>query len=398
MLKRLLGTVAAAALVIAVPVPSHADTYLPTAVDQDFDGSAGGWTASATYGGLCLPQLLCPAVTSGYAAGGADGNGYLRTSFSTLVATVAGTSTATWESPAFTYNGAAGAVPASVTFDMNVLQDLGALLGLSVDNTSSYRVDLVDQTNGNAIGVVDRLAGAERRLDLRAQRVDHARAAHRRSRLQDPDRDALHRAGHRRRLRRGRLRQRPARHHAPSARRRRRSSPTTRRRPPRRPPRRPRRPAPTSSNRGSGITTRKELRKLTKTFILPKSAKVRGKNLQLKLRCPAKAAPLPCKIQVEGLSAGKFSKPATARKFVSIKADKKQDRQDPREGGLPHVVRQDGQVREAEDLGQGHRAGRQDPRHRPQADARALTQQISVEPAPRPRCGRGADLCARLLP
>ena len=78
-----------------------------------------------------------------------------------------------------------------------------------------------------------------------------------------------------------------------------------------------------SSNGGSGITTRKQLRQLTKGFILPASGKVVGNNLKLKLRCPALAAPLPCKIQVTGLSGGKFSKPATARKVLSIKADKK---------------------------------------------------------------------------
>lgn len=322
MLRRLLGAVAASALLIALPVPSHADTYVPTTVDQDFDGSAGGWTASASYGGLCLPQLLCPAATSGYAAGGADGNGYLRTGFSTLVATVAGTTTATWESPAFAYNGAAGAVPASLTFDMNVLQDLGALLGLSVDNTSSYRVDLVDQTNGNAVGVATGpltpnagwsavpsatitpallTLGREYKIRIETRYTALVTAV------------ASGEVGYDN----VRLVATPVGTPPPpvvitnttTTTTTTTTTVTT--------------GGPTTSNRGSGITTRKELRKLTKSFILPKSAKLSGKNFQLKLRCPAKAAPLPCKIQVEGLSAGKFSKPATARKFVSIKAEKK---------------------------------------------------------------------------
>ena len=54
----------------------------------------------------------------------------------------------------FTYNGLGGKDPGSVTFDMNMLQNIGALLDLSLLNDTSFQVDLVDQTNGTAISVI----------------------------------------------------------------------------------------------------------------------------------------------------------------------------------------------------------------------------------------------------
>jgi hypothetical protein len=76
------------------------------------------------------------------------------------------------------------------------------------------------------------------------------------------------------------------------------------------------------ANGGSGITDIKQLRKLVKTYILPGTMKVQGRFLKARLRCPAIASPRACQIQLQGLQKGRFSKPATARKVVKIKAGK----------------------------------------------------------------------------
>jgi hypothetical protein len=66
----------------------------------------------------------------------------------------------------------------------------------------------------------------------------------------------------------------------------------------------------------------RHLRKITKSYIVPKSAKVRGHLLVVHLRCPAAASPKPCQIQFTGLQAGKFSPAATGRKIVKLRAGK----------------------------------------------------------------------------
>jgi hypothetical protein len=298
MLTKILGVALAATLSLALPTLSHADTYIGDPVAQDFASSAGGWTASPTYEGLCIPSLLCPGVDDQYVAtGGADGDGYLSTRFSSVASTAAGTSTATWLSPSFVYHGFAGERPASVTFSMSLLRDLGALLGLDVQNTSTYQVELVDETTGNAVSVIPATAilpsdtgwtavsASVNPALLRLERSYRIRVSARFNsvvavvgtgqvgyddvRLVTADENGD--------------------------------------------------TGPATPNRGSGITTRHQLRELTRTYILPSTSKLQGNKLKLKLRCPAVAAPLPCKVQVTGLSAGKFSKPATARKVISIK-------------------------------------------------------------------------------
>lgn len=310
----MLGTAAAAsALVFAMPVPAHADASAKGA-SSDANGLAAGWTADASYEGLCVPALLCPVVASAAAPGGVGGDGYLQTTFTAAADTVAGVSTGIWNSPNFTYTGVNGKKPASVAFDLSQLRNLGALLGLSVENSSSYSVQLVDTTNGAKIDV----AGGSLTPNTSWSSIPTAAVS--------PDVLTVGRAYSLQIKSRysavvsavatGEVGYDDAKLTSTSS-----DGSTT-----------------TinitenttttvnnngdGSNKGSGITTRKELRELTKTFILPKTARLRGNNIVLKLRCPGKAAPLPCKIQVEGLSAGKFSKPATARKFVSLKPAK----------------------------------------------------------------------------
>src|SRR5690242_14357857 len=115
-----------------MPLPTQADTYTPQAAGQNFTGGSAGWSASTSYDGLCLPSLLCPTATNSWSAGGADGDGYIRTEFATVAETLLGTSVGVWQSPAFTYRGRNGYKPANVTLDLNVRSELAALLGVDV--------------------------------------------------------------------------------------------------------------------------------------------------------------------------------------------------------------------------------------------------------------------------
>jgi hypothetical protein len=294
---KIVGAAVALALLFTTPVPAQADTYAPDAASQDFAGGAGGWTPSAEASGSCLPSVLCPTVTNDWAAGGADGNGYLRTQFGTTLATLNGTSTGIWQSPAFTYTGNAGSVPATVTFDMNMLSDVADLLSASQLNDSSYRVDLVDVAAGTQVAVVPPtllsantswtaiptasvnpgLLGLGRSYRIRISTSYHSAGAVTAAGELGYDNVRLRTTG------------------AVNA---------------------------DGTNGGSGITTAEQLRDLTRSYILPGSAKLVGDKLRMKLRCPAVASPKPCKIQVQGLAKGKFSKAATARKVVTIKAGK----------------------------------------------------------------------------
>ena len=307
-LRKLYGALVASALLFAIPVPTaHADTYAPAAVDQNFDGSQGSWTTSAEYSQGCVQVLLCPSVTSAWAAGGADGNGYIGTSFGTLLETVPGTATGIWQSPAFAYDGAGGKAPASVTFDMNMIKNLGALLNLSVLNDAQFSVDLVDQSTSVGVSVIPstsitqnsgwtalptasvnpNLLTLGHSYKIKISTTYHAAVTAIASGGVGYDNVRLVTTaaagnGNGNNGNNG----------------------------------------TNGANGGSGITDIKHLRKLVKNYILPGSMKVQGRFLVAKLRCPAIAAPWPCKIQLAGLQKAKFSKAATARKIIKIRAGK----------------------------------------------------------------------------
>lgn len=300
MMKKLVPGLLAAGLLAIAPAPGHADTYAPHAVDQDFAGSQGGWSQTSTYAGLCLQNLTCPEVVNDWAAGGADGNGYIRTRFGSSAATEAGTSVGVWESPAFAYHGDGGQVPDDLTFDMSIRPQVTPLVGSSAFDDSSFRVDLVDQGTGTAVSVVPptgltsdtgwttlpsvpvnpgllRLGSS---YTIRITTTYHASLAVVGAGEVGYDDVRLTGASD------------PA---APVV----------------------------GPNGGSGITDIKQLRTLTKHYILPQTATVSGRLLEVTLRCPAVAGPKPCQIQLQGLQAGKFSTPATARKVVRrLKAGK----------------------------------------------------------------------------
>ncbi len=138
----------AAAATSAYPKPSEA---------RSFGTSDGGWHGSTSFGGLCIPSVTCPTVTNDYAASGGTGgtaDGYLRTTIGSLLG-VGATSRGLYQSRSFTYSGAGGKSPDSVTFGVARRSNLGQLLAVT-GNSADYSVDLVDVTQGgNATSVVD---------------------------------------------------------------------------------------------------------------------------------------------------------------------------------------------------------------------------------------------------
>lgn len=286
--KKLLGAALAFALMFSMPAPTSADTYASGASSQTFAGGPSGWSASTSTDGLCVPALLCPTVTNSWQAGGADGNGYIRTQFDALAETALGTATGVWQSPAFTYDGKNGHEPATATLNLNQRSDIGELLGATLLNDSSYRVDLVDQSNGRQISVVPvtalvpsinwtaipsasvnpRLLQLGHNYKLQISTSYHAVASVVATGEVGYDNVRLTTAG----------------------------------------------------RRGSPITTKMQLRQLATTQILPRSARMVGNRIKMRLRCPGKAAPKNCRIKVRGLATGKSARPSAVRELPDSSA------------------------------------------------------------------------------
>ena len=145
-------TAVAAAIAISVGTASVAAAvttdYHPTPVSRDFSTSVGGWTHD-TDQTLCVPLVTCPVVSNthqGTNGAGGNGDGFIRTAVGS-VAGVLSSTTATWSSPTFTYNGAGGEVPDTVSFTMDRRVDAGALLTLL--SGAHYEV-VLDKTGGAA--------------------------------------------------------------------------------------------------------------------------------------------------------------------------------------------------------------------------------------------------------
>jgi hypothetical protein len=164
------GTVAAvcvAALLLALPATAGAASskYPSANAARGFNGGAAGWDSSSSTDGICLPPVLCASVENSFqGSGGADGGGYIRSAYTGVVGVTAvgGATTAVWQSPPFTYSGAAGAVPAGVNFQMDRRADVDQLLGV-VGNSAEYSVRLVDlSAGGEAVTLISptTLAGA----------------------------------------------------------------------------------------------------------------------------------------------------------------------------------------------------------------------------------------------
>jgi hypothetical protein len=145
------------ALAFAVaPAQAVTTDYHPDPDARNFATSAGGWTANTDYTTLiCIAGLSCPAVdnhrdTSGGTGGASDG--YLRSDLDGLTSLLT-TTTVNWRSPSFTYNGAGGQVPDTLTFTLDRRVNAGALLQLLDD--AHYSVFLDDTDAGTSVAVVD---------------------------------------------------------------------------------------------------------------------------------------------------------------------------------------------------------------------------------------------------
>jgi len=178
MLRRF-GAIAAAclaALLAAIPAAA-ASKYPSTNAARGFDGGAAGWDSSASTEGTCLSPLLCASVANSFqGSGGADGGGYIRSAYTGVagVMAVAGTTTAVWRSPPFTYSGAGGNEPTAVSFTLDRRASVDQLLAVQ-GNSAEYSVRLNDLSNGGEganLITPTTLAGARSWTSVSAPSID----------------------------------------------------------------------------------------------------------------------------------------------------------------------------------------------------------------------------------
>lgn len=137
-----------ASLLIALPAPAGAASskYPPSAAARGFSGGPGEWTSSTGTSGTCLAPVLCASVENSFqAGGGADNDGFIRSAFTGVVGVTAvgGTTTGIWESPRFTYDGAAGEPATAVSLSLDRRADVDRLLAVE-GNAAEFTVRLID--------------------------------------------------------------------------------------------------------------------------------------------------------------------------------------------------------------------------------------------------------------
>lgn len=167
-------------LLLALPTVASATKYPPAPDARGFGGGVAGWESSASFDGVCLAPLLCPTATNAHQpSGGADGGGYIESDYLGVVGVTAvgGTTTAVWDSPAFTYEGAGGKAAGNVTFAMDRRADVDQLLGVA-GNSATFAVRLIDlSAGGESITLIPpmTLAGADSWTDVPQATVDPSR-------------------------------------------------------------------------------------------------------------------------------------------------------------------------------------------------------------------------------
>jgi len=144
--------IAIAFLVLALPATAGAATskYPPAAAARGFVGGTSGWTSSSESAGNCLPPVICASVTNTYqASGGTDGGGFIRSAYLGVagVTAVGGATSGTWESPAFTYEGADRQRATTVAFSLDRRANVDQLLAVA-GNSADYTVRLIDLSEG----------------------------------------------------------------------------------------------------------------------------------------------------------------------------------------------------------------------------------------------------------
>jgi hypothetical protein len=151
--------------------------YPPGSAARGFSGGLAGWTSSSGSEGTCAAPLLCASVENSYqSTGGTDGGGFIRSAYTGVVGAmaVAGTTTAVWESPTFTYDGVGGEEPVAVVFAFDRRASVDQLLAAS-GNSAEYSVRLVDLSeDGEGLSVIPptTLAGANTWTNVHSAPVD----------------------------------------------------------------------------------------------------------------------------------------------------------------------------------------------------------------------------------
>jgi hypothetical protein len=134
-----------------------------------------GWSEDTSSEGLCVPVLLCPAITNSIRTHGGPGNaGYLHTRLGSLTG-VGATSIATFTGPAFTYRGVGGQVPDDLTLQLSRRADVAALLDVT-GTDATYSVRLLNLSVGSDVELLggEDLDGSRQWSEVPAVRVDPA--------------------------------------------------------------------------------------------------------------------------------------------------------------------------------------------------------------------------------
>jgi hypothetical protein len=145
-----IALIASLSLALVSAAGAATSKYPQSAGARGFSGGLAGWTSSTSNEGACLAPVLCASAENSYqASGGADGDGFIRSAYTGAVGVmaVAGTTTAVWESPSFTYEGVGGGEPAAIGFTLDRRASVDQLLAVS-GNSAQYSVRLVDITEG----------------------------------------------------------------------------------------------------------------------------------------------------------------------------------------------------------------------------------------------------------
>jgi hypothetical protein len=145
-------TTAVASLMLVLPATAGAATskYPPSSAARGFVGGAAGWTSTSANEGICLPPVLCASVTNSHqGSGGTDGGGFIRSAYLGVAGATAvgGTTSGTWESPSFTYEGAGGEAAGAVSFSLDRRSNVDQFLGLA-GTSAEYTVRLLDLSEG----------------------------------------------------------------------------------------------------------------------------------------------------------------------------------------------------------------------------------------------------------
>jgi hypothetical protein len=149
--------IAAAGLAaVAAPALGQGTSVYPTDGEaRTFATSSGGWTASSSSAGECAQGLLCPAITNTYQPSGGTGgagDGFLRTTLGDSIVAAGGESSGVWESPPFTYQGAAGEIPDQVQFALQRKANVAPFLN-GAGAEADYTVEIVGGPSAAAVAV-----------------------------------------------------------------------------------------------------------------------------------------------------------------------------------------------------------------------------------------------------